>query len=229
MKTQSEMLFERFCARAGIACERIAETDCSTPDYKMSIDGQCVIVEVKEITRNKAEQKSDWLLADRGYGEVLSNTPGDRIRKKILDSSPQIRALAKGRYPSMLVLCDIQYGCGQVSGHLGPYNIRVAMYGLEQLRVTVPQDRSSRLHASGMSYGPKRKMTPKHNTSISAIGVLSTSGPNNIVLDVYHNKHARIPLRPDLLAPYGFDQYALEEETAGKTAKWAKLQVNAEF
>lgn len=226
MKTQSEAWSEQFCAGAGIACERIAEGDCRMPDYKLTIDGQCIVVEVKEITRNKEERESDRLLSGRGYGEVLCNTPGDRVRKKIADSSPQIKALANRRYPSMLVLCDIRRGCGQVSGHLDPYNVRVAMYGLEQMHITLPRDRSAGPHLSGMSYGPKRKMTPNASTSISAIGVLSTPGPSNIVLHVYHNKHARIPICPDLLAPYEIDQYALEDGTADKTARWHKLEID---
>ena len=104
VETQSEKWFEEFCGKARIAYKRIAEGKCKTPDYELTIDGQCIIVEVKEITRNKGERESDRLLSARGYGEVLCNTPGDRVRKKIADSSPQIKALAQGRCPSMLVL-----------------------------------------------------------------------------------------------------------------------------
>lgn len=229
VETQSEKWFEEFCAKANIACKRVAVGNGKTPDYELTINGQCIIAEVKEITRNRGERQSDRLLSERGYGEVLHNTPGDRVRKKIADSSPQIRALAKERCPSILVLCDIQHGCGQVSGHLSRDDIRVAMYGLEQMHITVPQDRSARPYASGMSYGPKRKMTSDANTAISAVGVLSTPGPNNVVLHIYHNKHARIPLSPDLLAPYEIDQYALEAEAADNMAKWHKLGSNRGF
>jgi hypothetical protein len=102
--TQSEKWFEEFCINVGIECSRISENDGKTPDYQLQIDGQYIIVEVKEIARNKAEQESDRLVEKRGYGDVLSNTPGDRVRKKIADSSAQIKAKTLGTLPSILVL-----------------------------------------------------------------------------------------------------------------------------
>lgn len=217
MKTPSEKVFESFCAKAGLACNRIPEEDSKTPDYELTIDGQRIIVEVKELDRNKEEQKAAQLASERGYGSGLSNTPGDRVRKKIKVSSAQIKARTKGTYPSILVL----FNRGQVVGHLEPYNIRVAMYGIEQVHITVPRDRSVKPYTTGKSYGPKRKMTEEHNTSISAIGVLLT--PGEIELRVYHNKHAAVPLDPVLLSGYGVHQYELGSDVPGDTAKWKEL------
>lgn len=42
-------------------------------------------------------------------------------------------------------------------------------------------------------------MTPEHNISVSAIGALFMTGPEAVFLSVYHNKYARIPLKPALL------------------------------
>ena len=225
MKTQSEKWFEDYRANAGIVCKRISEKNSKTPDYEITIDGQQIIVEVKEVSRNREERESDQLLSERGYGSVLSHTPGDRVRKKITDSSAQIKARTHGLYPSILVLCDLQFGCGQIAGHLDPYNIRVAMYGLEQRHMAVPRDHSVRPYATGMSYGPKRKMTEDHNTSISAIGVLFTPGPNEIVLHVYHNKFAAVPLDPRWLAKRGICQFKLEDEVPANTATWEEVAV----
>jgi len=180
-------------------------------------------VEVKEISRKKEERESDRLLEVRGYGEVLSNTPGDRVRKKITESSAQIRAKARGKYPSILILCDIKYGYGQITGHTDPYNIRVGMYGLEQLHILVPQDPSNSPHAVGMSYGPKRKMTVDQNTTISAIGVLSTPPENEIQLDIYHNIYAALPLNPALMVRCGVRQYHLQEQRRGYSAQWQEI------
>jgi hypothetical protein len=225
MKTQSEKWFEGYCANSGITCKRISEEYSKTPDYDLTIDGQRIIVEVKEISRNKEERESDRLLSERGYGSVLSHTPGARVRKKITDSSTQIKARTHSIYPSILVLCDLKFGCGQIAGHLDPYNIRVAMYGLEQIHMAVPRDHSVSPYATGMSYGPKRKMTEDHNTSISAIGVLFTPGPNEIVLHIYHNKFAAVPLDPRLPAKHGICQFKLEEEVPANTAKWEEVAV----
>ena len=163
-------------------------------------------------------------MLERGCEDGLSNTPGNRARNKIADSITQIKARTQNFYPSILVLCDLQYGCGQITGHVDPYNIRVAMYGLEQIHVTAPRDHSVAPYATGMSYGPKRKMTEDSNTSISAIGVLFTPSANEIRLRVYHNRYAAIPLEPVLLEKYGINQYRLENEVSGNTAKWKELQ-----
>jgi hypothetical protein len=218
-KTASETYFENLCADCGIPLRRIQETNSKTPDYELTIDDQIVIAEVKEMTPNKEEQESERVLQERGYGDVLSTTPGDRVRKKISDSSPQIKARAKGNYPSLLVLFDR----GFIAGHLDPYCIRVAMYGLEQVHIAVPIDPSVSPYATGMSYGPKRKMTEEHNTSISAIGVRFATEPDTIVLHVYHNKYAAAPLETRLLAKHGIRQYKIEDEVSGKTAKWEQV------
>jgi len=102
-------------------------------------------------------------------------------------------------------------------------SIRVAMYGLEQIYIAVPPIGVGSPYSTGMGYGPKRKMTEKDNTTISAIGVLFTTGPDNTLLHVYHNKFAQIPLRPSLLAAYGVEQFELEEDTIGATSKWRNL------
>jgi len=202
-----------------IAWERIPETATKTPDYELTILDQRIIAEVKEVDRNQEEIESDRLLAARGYGNVLSDTPGDRVRKKIDRSSAQIKARAMGKYPSIMILFDR----GRLFGHIDPYNIRVAMYGLEQIHIALPPLGSASPYATGMSYGPKRKMTQEYNTSISAIGALWTPGPNQMELLVCHNKFAAIPLDPQLFGSHGIEQLELDEETAGTTAKWKSV------
>jgi hypothetical protein len=225
MTTQSERWFEQFCATSGIAFERIPEEDTKTPDYHLTIEDQVIVIEVKEIVRNDEEQKSDRLLAERGYGEALGNTPGDRVRKKINDSTAQIKARSQGIHSSMLVLCDIAFGCGQVAGHLDEYNVRAGMYGLEQIHIAVPRDHVRSPYAVGRSFGPKRKMTEKHNTSISAIGVLSTPKADDIRLCVYHNRYAAHPLNPVLLSHFGIPQYQLEPNIEGTVANWVEIHL----
>lgn len=225
MKTQSEKWFQDYCAHSGIACKRISEENNKTPDYELTIAGQRIIVEVKETSRNREERESDRFLSQRGYGSVLANTPGNRVRKKITDSSAQIKARTHGIYPSILVLCDLKFSRGQIAGHLDPYNIRVAMYGIEQMHVVVPREPAVGPYVTGMSYGPKRKMTEDCNTSISAIGVLFTPGPDEIALHVYHNRFAAVPLDPRLLTKYGISQFKLEDEIPSSTTKWEEVAV----
>ena len=218
-KTESQTLFEKYCADSGIPCEPILEEDTPTPDYWIAIEGQRIVAEVKEIVRNKEEQESDRLVHERGYGNAISSIPGERVRKKISDSSPQIKARTEGTYPSILLL----YDRGQIVGHLSSYMIRVGMYGLEQMHFAVPKDTSVSPYSTGMSYGPKRKMTEEHNTSISAIGILFTPWPKPVELFVYHNRFAAVPLDARLLAKHGIRQFQLEAGLAARTAQWEEI------
>ena len=216
----SEELFEKFCCEAGIDFQKIEEGDEKSPDYELKFGDITVIAEVKEFDRNDAEKASDKLLEERGYGDALSNVPGDRVRKKINDASPQLKKRTNGKYSGILVLFDR----GMVAGHIDPYNIRVAMSGLEQVHIAVPRNPSEEPYTTGMSYGPKRKMTETDNTSISAIAALYATEPNDLKLSLYHNKHAAIPIDSKEVGKYKIDQYILEEEVEGKTSGWKKVE-----
>ena len=212
----SELLFEDYCTRAGIHWERIKESDSKTPDYELIVDDRTIVAEVKEITKNKAERESDRLLRERGYGAVLGGKPGARVRKKIMDSSPQIKARTAGRHPGFLVL----YHDGRIAGHLDQYHIMTAMYGLEEVHVSVPQDPSARPYVIGSRFGSNKKMTNDANTSISAIGALVVTAPDRVIeLHVYHNPFAAVPIEPVLLARRGIHQCRVDLENR----RWVEL------
>jgi hypothetical protein len=223
-KTISEEVFEEYCAGRGIPCNRIPETSTKTPDYELVLGTQRVIVEVKEIARNPEERESDRLLAERGRGNVTGGTPGDRVRSKIAACSKQIKARTNGILPSMLVV----FNDGRVLGHVEPYHIRVAMYGLEQVYLSVPPIGSNASPSvTGMGYGPRRKMTPEDNTSISAVAALVMSSRHEIHLLVYHNRFAAVPLDPALLGAYGVRQFVLDQERSGVAADWREVAIVA--
>ncbi len=187
-RTISEQIFEKQCTRLEIVWRRVPESDSRTPDYELVFDATTVVVEVKEITPNAKERESYGIARERGYGNVLGGTPGDRVRKKITECSAQIKARTAEKHPSMLVVFDR----GRFGEHIDPYCIRVAMYGLEQIYITVPPIGLGEPHATGIGHGPKRKMTANCNTSISAIGALFMTGPDDIHFHVYHNRFAQI-------------------------------------
>ena len=209
-QTVSELLFEDYCDWAGIDWNRIKKKDgAKTPDYELVIDGRTIITEVKEFEKNKDEQESYRLLGERGYGKVLNEEPGDRVRKKIRKSSPQIKALTADCHPGMLVLFDD----GQIAGHLAPYHIMTAMYGLELVEMAVPREISIKPYIADRRFGPKKKMTEETNTSISAIGALVVTAPDLILkLHIYHNAFAAVPVDPILLTCCGIMQYQIDFE-----------------
>ena len=222
-RTLAEKLFEQYCQEKAISCFRVPESEARTPDYRLAIGEKLVFVEVKEIRPTAEERESDRLLKTRGYGNALGNTPGDRVRKKIKASSGQLRAKTSGQHPSILVL-----GYFGTWGHLDPYHIRVGMYGLEQVHLAVPPLGMGSPYRTGMSYGPKRKMTQEHNTSISAIGTLLIPGPDLLQFQVYHNRFAEVPLDPSLLARYEITQLELDYEAPGATAEWGEVVLSDE-
>ena len=198
-RTKSELAFENYCTKTRVAWHRIDEGETKTPDYRLEIDGSIMIAEVKEIDRNPDEQESDRELEATGVGNVLGGTPGHRVRKKIAGAAKQIKARTQGRYPGILVLTTAG---GTVSDwsrafhHLEPYAIKTAMYGLQVVQVAVPSDSSMRPYSIGSKFGPKKKMTPEANTSISAVAVLEPTAGSALRLVVYRNLYATVPIEP---------------------------------
>jgi hypothetical protein len=213
----SEILFERFCVNTRIECLPVPrEKHKKTPDYDLTFGALKVIAEVKEIERNKEEKESDRLLELRGYGAATGGVPGQRVRQKIQTSSRQIKARAQGIHPSLLVLYEQHFGV-----NIEPYHIRVAMYGLETFILAVPG--TDRPYIVGKKLGPRQKMTPKDNTSISAIATLIPLHTGETVLKVYHNKFAAIPLPSSNLAPYPIKQFRLAEAEPRTFPQWERI------
>jgi hypothetical protein len=218
-QTISEREFEAFCKARGIPLERIPEASTRTPDYEIVLGSTRVVVEVKETEPNAEERESDRLLAKRGYGNAVGTTPGDRVRKMVRSCSAQLKARSNGVNPTLLVAFDR----GRAVGHVEPYHIRVAMYGLEQIHIAMPPIGSGRPHATGISHGPKRKMTETDNTSISAIAAFVMSGPTTHHLLVYRNRFAKVPLDPALLRPFGVRHFDIATSAQGAASEWVEI------
>jgi len=189
--TRSEILFEQFCSANNICCERVEETISKTPDYLIKKNGLEVIVEVKQVDPNSQEKGLIKTFEKNGF-MTRSSTPGERVRKKIKDSGPQISEFAKGKCPSLLVLYNNLPP--YFSDPLCSYNIRVGMYGLETINFDVPSDPSIPCQILDCGFGPKYRMTKTSHTSISALGVLKNTPGEKLKLYLFHNSYASIPL-----------------------------------
>jgi hypothetical protein len=217
VRTASENLFEAFCGGKGIKCRRVTSGAIRTPDYDVFLGRRKVVTEVKEITPNAVEKAAEAALR-RGEPVIVSITPGQRVRGKISDAIPQIKARTKRRYPGLLVV----YEAGLLPRHVDPYQIRVAMFGFETVVMAVPVDPRKSPYTVGRKYGARRKMTPDHSTSISAIGVLGSRN-GSVALTIFHNPHAKIPLPPELAAKYSIPQFKLGEAEEGAIAQWEAI------
>ena len=191
----SELLFEAYCEKAQIDCEPIpTEKGVKTPDYELSIGGQVIIAEVKEL-----------LEEDEAQGQVKSEIVGARIREKIRQCARQLKTRTGSLHPRMLLLYR-NGGLGYFTAH-----ITAAMYGTTVIEMAVPRDRSVRPYIVGEWFGPGKRMTPDQGTSISAVGVVFRGGPNwDFDLLVYHNAHAAVPIEPGLLTEHGIRQLHMD-------------------
>jgi hypothetical protein len=214
------MYFERFCKRNGFDLSVVPTERTPTPDYVLRRIGRQIIVEVKEVEPTSEERESDRVLEQTGVGNVISITPGARVRKKIQDCSSQIKARTQGEHPGMLVLWE-RGRCG--GRHTEPYHIRVAMEGFEQVVIAIPYTTSGQSPSySEMKHGGSRKMTETHNTSISAIAVLCCPAPDEMLLQVFHNRHAAVPLPAESLTAPEVIQYVLKDDPK-RTTEWAQI------
>lgn len=144
-----------------------------------------MIVEVKQFDPNPQEEE-----VLNGTTRAFGTTPGDRIRKAVRSAGKQLKAMAKGEKPALLVVFD-NVGTRM---HTDQYAVLTAMRGLDVVPVSIPNNPAEAPVFHKRRPGPKKMLTANANTSISGIGVLRRiqRGP---VMEVYHNPHAAVPLK----------------------------------
>jgi hypothetical protein len=204
MTTAGDSLFEKFCSRRGVRCDRIPESHVQRPDYDVQIVDYRLIAEVKTLEPNSEERSIN---ARRARGEYVAGggKPGERLRREIRSANSQLRALAKDKgLPTLLVVFN-KTGC---SLHTRPYSVMTAMQGIDCVEVSVPANRVERPEFGQTRSGPERAMRHNANTSTSGIAIVDDTLPDGC-LDVYHNTFATVPLNPDLMRLSGLRQFRL--------------------
>lgn len=81
-KPEAETLFESFCDTNRISWQRVPVGQTRTPDYLVSLNGETVHFEIKQIDADEA------FCTPSG---VTSRTVGSHVRQKITDSRKQFR------------------------------------------------------------------------------------------------------------------------------------------
>jgi hypothetical protein len=196
--TISEVYFERWCREHQIEFRRIREARVQghkRPDYAIKIRGQWCIVEIKQID---STPNDDVLLRELLCGEVKGRwfEPGARLTRPMRSASDQLRKFSMRGFPTVVCFFD------NTAGFYGE-NIHViyAMAGKETLRFEVSSDPEHQPRFLGVSFGKKAALTKVHNTSVSAIAVLRQTLESNLIIDLYHNRYARVPISRDRAAP----------------------------
>jgi hypothetical protein len=90
-KTESEKYFEAFCDRNGFKFDPVPTGPDRTPDYTLTVGGEVIVVEVKEVHQTPEELESLRVMKERGVGLGVHITPGKTVRKKIADCSLRLR------------------------------------------------------------------------------------------------------------------------------------------
>ena len=157
-KTEAEALFEEFCNSNNIACEKVIEGPEATPDYRVTLNGLCVVVEVKQI------DEDDDFSTKNG---VSTRTVGSHIRNKIHDvrKRKQLKAAANLGIPAILLVYN-NLDPMQAFG-TEPHDFIAAMYG--ELTVVLNAN-TNRITDS--YHGRNRSFAAGKNTSFSAVGGL---------------------------------------------------------
>ena len=222
-KTISENLFEKFCNQNGIKWEPIKtapEEGKKTSDYFIYPSNQKVIAEVKQIDRNAEELERERKIKRRELN-VRTSTPGKRVGKKIRDAYPQLKSISEDKYPCLLILYN---NVPHSFDLLDSYNIKIGMYGLEQITFAVPRNPNRTPYIADKSFGSKRSLTTRdQNTTLSALAVIYEPSENNLSLDIYHNVHAKIKLRPEYLNGLKVKYFTLEEKEPGVFQDWVEM------
>jgi hypothetical protein len=213
--TKSELLFEKLCKAYGIRYELIPAGNAKTPDYNIYLDRKRIAIEIKEIDSNPEEEKKIQEFEKQRTIRIKSQL-GKRVRDKITDAAGKFKESSEKGHPSVLVL----YNNVKLYKHTEPSDILAGMYG--QLYFPVLENLGQPLKIGQIQSGPKKKMTPDTNTSISAVGVLEVCGNEDAEISVYHNYHARVPLDPSLLSDFGFQQYRVNDPD--NPTDWVKIE-----
>jgi hypothetical protein len=93
------------------------------------------------------------------------------------------------------------------SFYLEPVHVAQAMFGRDTLRFDVSSDPSHEPRFLGMRPGKGATLTGASNRSISAVAVLRRPMGSDLVADLFHNPHARVPIPPAFCAAIVRNQY----------------------
>lgn len=212
--TISELLFEQFCKDNSIPYSRIEHEQHRTADYDVYFGEHHVIAEIKQIDPNEKDEELREQLRSRGTASGCEGS-GRRVRIKIDSAKKQLKL---SQCSAILVLYD------NVSiGSIDADDIKTAMYGHETIRLAVLENAEDMsVEIENVGFGSRRKFTPRHNTTFSAIALLYKFG-GSLRLSVFHNIYAKHPIDPSWLRRDMVRHFTLGPQVQGTFQDWQKV------
>lgn len=173
-KTHSELIFESLIENHGLTLTKLDEgNDTTSPDYLVSNEtGSAGIFEIKQMSWNKEEERINNDPEDNEFREIW---PRKRIQRLINGSRKQLKA-AQTLYPKTPRFPTLFSMIG--SGRLDQDTLDGALFGLRG-----PDDEGIVRH------GHEAYLTPKKNTYVSAVAVLSEEDQKPLI-EFYENPFA---------------------------------------
>ena len=197
------IFFSDWCRKRSISLEPIPEScepNVRQPDFKLSINGKPIVVEVKAIEKVKG---SDNLVFDVRKNGIPS------IRKKIRKADGQLRQYANQGISG--IVCIIDY-TGEGLLHY-PIDVYYAMFGDLKVEASVPRDRSHPPRIKSHKFAGNETLTPEHNKSTSAVLTFYQPSQGCFKATLYHNPFARCPIPEDCASRLADYQYPDNKET----------------
>lgn len=212
--TISEILFEKFCKDNSILYSRIEQKQHKTPDYNIYFGDHHIIAEIKQVDQNE----NDELMRKQGQEQGVAlfwEESGRRVRIKIDSAKKQLKP---SLVPTILVLYD-----NVPIGSIDADDIKTAMYGQETVRLSLLENPENiSVEIENVGFGSKRKFTPSHNTTFSAIALLyKLSG--SLRLSIFHNTYARNSIDPSWLRLDMVKHYTLGPQIKGLFQEWQEI------
>src|SRR5262249_9847499 len=150
----------------------------------------------KEISPNESDKQG---AKDLAAGKIV--VPQRARRTSKASRSQRSRSIAAGVQTGVPTVAAIFDAVSSLS-YTHPYNVKVAMYGLDAMVLAVPRDPAISPRMTGWKRAGKITMSDKHTTSVSAVAIIRefpASEGGVPALLVYHNHFARVPIDPDRL------------------------------
>ena len=220
-QTLSEILFEEFCTTNVLIWERIPRNPpYQTADYAVTLEGQRVVVEIKQFENNDEEKRQIAELEARGRCGV-DGTVGTRIRNVITRGTKQIWNITNGKCPSILLLFDNRHEMFRYV--FLSEEFLFAMYG--------PETRILRLHSDGVTkpalvgkkFGTRRKMSSTRSKHISALGLFYRNKSGGVSITLFHNRFTNVPLKCSLFSGLSVTHFSVQTPNPEDFGEWQEI------
>ncbi len=208
-----EFFYDR-CKERNILPRRISESrkpGIRRPDFKLSIDGKSLVVEVKAIEESENDRRG-------GLHDVLKEDI-PRIRRQLSKANGQLHRYSNRGIPS--IVCIIDY-TGKGLTWL-PMGMHVAMFGQDAVIMSVPSDPEYSPHIVGQKSAGKETLTKEHNRSISAVLTFLQPERDQYIARLWHNHFARCPISTDCAGHFVDYQYVSKKREGSIGDPWIRI------